>query len=77
MQDHEEIKELIDSAASICGSYSALANVLGVTRAAVSNWRSGYRHCPAEKQAALAYILGRDPLKQLFKARKTRSKHQG
>jgi DNA-binding transcriptional regulator YdaS (Cro superfamily) len=42
------MKHPVDLAAEVVGSQAALASVLGVTRAAVSQWKDEGRKVPAE-----------------------------
>lgn len=59
---------LIEKAAQIAGSDYRLAQILGVERTAVSNWRHGQRPCPVDLRAVMASIAGEDPQEELLEA---------
>lgn len=48
----------IDAAAEILGSQAALANALGVTRAAVTQWKEEGRRTPAEHCPKIQRLTG-------------------
>lgn len=48
----------IDSAAAIAGSQAALAMLLGVTKAAVNQWKDPSRRVPLEHCAAIEAATG-------------------
>ena len=48
----------IDSAAAITGSQAALATLLGVTKAAVNQWKDPSRRVPLEHCAAIEAATG-------------------
>ena len=66
---------LIDKASAIAGSDYKLAQLLGVGRQTVSNWRHGQAPCPVEMQALMADVAGLDPVAEL--ARAVVRKHEG
>lgn len=74
MTDQEELNFLIDSASKIAGSDYKLAQLIGVDRQAISNWRHGTA-CPPENQALMAHVAGFDPISTL--ARATVKKFEG
>ncbi len=51
-------KHPIDLAAEVVGSQSALASLLGVTKAAVSQWKDAGRQVPADKCPAIEKATG-------------------
>ena len=54
------LDQLIDKASEVSGNDSRLAMELNVTRQMVSNWRRGYKTCPAADVALMANIAGLD-----------------
>ncbi len=78
MTDQEELNFLIDAASKIAGSDYKLAQLIGVDRQAISNWRHGTA-CPPENQALLAHVAGFDPMATLARAtvRKFQGKEKG
>jgi hypothetical protein len=59
---------LIEKAAAIAGSEYKLAQLLGVGRQVVSDWKHGRRTCTPEDWALLAYVAGLDPEEALIRA---------
>ncbi|PJI97935.1 YdaS antitoxin of YdaST toxin-antitoxin system [Acidovorax sp. 69] len=51
----------INKAAEIAGSQTKLAELLGVARPHISNWKQGSRTCTIDKRIKLAQIAGLDP----------------
>jgi hypothetical protein len=68
MQHLNELNTLIDQASKAAGSDNKLAQMLGVTRQRVSNWRNAHQPCVPADQALLAYIAGLDPIQVLARA---------
>jgi DNA-binding transcriptional regulator YdaS (Cro superfamily) len=54
----DDIKHPIDRAADIVGSQVALASLLGVSKAAVNQWKDPGRKVPAEKCPAIEKATG-------------------
>lgn len=57
----DTFERVIDKAAEICGSQTALAEHLGLARQTVSAARKGQRPLPKEKLAVLACLVDMDP----------------
>lgn len=68
MQDLALINELIDRAAAAAGSDYKLAQAIGTTRQAVSNWRHGFRPVPVEDVALMASMAGLEADKWALRA---------
>lgn len=75
MKHLDELKELIDRAASIVGSDYKIAQALQIPRGHVSDWRHGRRTATPEDQALIAGMAGLDAASWL--ARATVAKHEG
>lgn len=56
----------IEKAAAVVGSQTKLAEVLGVARPHISNWKKGTRACTIEKRIQLAEIAGDDPQRAII-----------
>lgn len=68
MEHLSQLIFLIDSAKAITGSDNKTAQLLGVSRGNVSDWRNGRNPCPPEMQALLASIAGFDPQQTALRA---------
>lgn len=68
MQDLALINELIDRASKVAGSDYKLAQAIGNTRQAISNWRHGFRPVPVEDVALMASIAGLEADKWALRA---------
>lgn len=68
MTHTDELKILIDRAASIVGSDYKIAKQLGIPQGHVSDWRHGRRTCTPADQALLAHMAGLDPVQTLARA---------
>lgn len=68
MQDLAVINELIDRAATVAGSDYKLAQMIGVARQHVSNWRHGHKPVPVEDVALMASIAGLEADKWALRA---------
>ena len=64
----QQAEILLEQGAEKCGNYSRLAEVLGVSRMLVSQWKSGAKPCPPEDQARIADLVGLDPVEALVNA---------
>lgn len=64
----ERLRALLDAAQQKAGSDYKVAQLLGVPRQNVSDWRNGRRTCTPEDQALLAAIAGMDPEETLVRA---------
>lgn len=64
----QQLNELLEQANEKCGNYSKLAEMLGVSRMLVSQWKTGAKPCPPEEQARIAEIAGFDPVEALVNA---------
>jgi len=62
------LSTLIDKAAEAAGSDYKLAQLLGVPRQMVSDWRNGRRTCTPEDQALIAAVAGLDAEEVLIRA---------
>lgn len=62
-----ELKTLIERAASVAGSYSALARELHVTQPEVSQWLHDRRPCPLQHQARMCELVGEDPKEHVWR----------
>ncbi len=70
-----QLSELIENASSIVGSDYKLAQTIGVSRHAISDWKHGRKPCPLETRAELAGIAGFDALGEVVEA--MLEKHRG
>ena len=61
------IKELIDKARNVVGSYEVLAKTVGVRPSIISEWKAGNRKPDAFKICYMAEIAGLNPLETLAK----------
>lgn len=75
MKHIESLNILIDKAAQIAGSDYRLAQVAGISRQQISDWRHGRKACPPADQALMAHVAGLDPVQVL--ARATVEAHEG
>lgn len=75
MQDHAQLIELIDKAAEVVGSDYKLAQMLEISRGAISDWRHDRRPCPPADVALMASIAGLDASAWLVRA--TIEKYEG
>ncbi|MBX9935744.1 MAG: helix-turn-helix domain-containing protein [Burkholderiaceae bacterium] len=64
----QELTELLEKAATVCGNYSRLGEELGVSRMTVNQWKTGAKPCPPEDQARIADLVGLDPVEMLVNA---------
>lgn len=60
-----QVGELINRAVARTGTAANLADQLGVTFQEVSNWKNGRRTCPPDMRAAMAAMIGLDPMAEL------------
>lgn len=56
----------ITKAAAIVGGQAKLAEIMGVARPHISNWKAGTRTCTIEKRIKLAEIAGEDPTRAII-----------
>lgn len=75
MSQTDDQISLLDRAKAIAGSDYKVAQVLGVPRQTISNWRHGVKPIPPEDQALMASMAGLDPAEFLVRA--VVLKHQG
>lgn len=68
MYDLELTKTLIDKAAKVCGSKSAVARELGIPQPHIVQWQGGSRKAQPHDIAALAELAGLDAIKFLAAA---------
>lgn len=64
----QQLNELLEQANEKCGNYSKLAEMLGVSRMLVSQWKTGAKPCPPEEQARIANLMGLNPVEALINA---------
>lgn len=64
----ERLRALLDAASKKAGSDYKVAQLLGVPRQHVSDWRAERRTCTPEDQALLAALAGMDPEETLVRA---------
>lgn len=69
------LDELINRAAKVAGSDSKLAELIDVSRQAVSDWRHGRKPCPPADVALMAELAGLDP--EAWTARAVIQQHEG
>lgn len=62
------VKTLIDKAAEKVGNKSKLADLLGLTKSQIYEWRSGVKRCSPADRARLADLAGEDALQELVRA---------
>lgn len=75
MAKPDYLDQLIDKASASAGSDYKLAQMLEVSRQAVSNWRHGHKSCPVADVALMASIAGLDA--EAWHARATVSQYEG
>lgn len=75
MQDHDKLLELIEEASKVVGSDYKLAQMLEVSRSAVSDWKHGRKPCPPADIALMASVAGLDASAWLVRA--TIEKYEG
>ena len=63
-----QLIDLLDRAKSHAGSDYKVAQLLGVQRQVLSDWRNGRKTCTPEDQALLAAVAGLDPEEALIRA---------
>ncbi|RMX09028.1 hypothetical protein EBQ34_14145 [Vandammella animalimorsus] len=56
-----QLKDLIEEAAAIAGSQSALAEILGLTKQNISNMKTGKRTCSTRLLTQIADVAGYEP----------------
>jgi hypothetical protein len=64
----QELVELIEAAALVCGSNRELGKLLGVSGNRVTDWKTGQVTCPPEVVAAIAVLAGKPPTDWLCRA---------
>lgn len=75
MQSTDELKKLIETAGSICGSEYKLAKRMGIPQQMLTDWKAARRTCSPTDRAILAGIAGLDAQAELVRA--TLEREQG
>jgi DNA-binding transcriptional regulator YdaS (Cro superfamily) len=68
----DKVHRLIEASAKTLGSQAALARELGVSRASVTNWKTGHEHVPDKHVLKMARIAGWRPLETAMEVYKER-----